>query len=89
MPLLYGNRLKRFCKRGRLLVIFSFTEQNGTAIIRLWVSPFSATAWWTDWPSDSLGGIDCYRPSEYVTVVLGIFLLVFTGKEGFGYVDFW
>ena len=33
------------------------------------VSPFSAKAWWTDWPSDLLRGIDCYRPSEYGTVV--------------------
>ena len=30
---------------------------------------FSAKAWWTDWPS-VFRGIDCYRPSEYVTVVL-------------------
>ena len=30
---------------------------------------FSAKVRWTDWPSDLLGGIDCYRPSEYGTVV--------------------
>ena len=40
-----------------------------------------------NWPSDLLRGIDCYRPSEYGTVVLEIRLLVFTGKEGLGYVD--
>ena len=36
-------------------------------IIRLRVSPFGAGAWWTDWPSDFLRGIDCFVPLSMVS----------------------
>ena len=39
------------------------------AILALKGVTFSAKAWWTDWPSDLLRGIDCYHPSEYETTI--------------------
>ena len=83
----YGVRKNAFYPRNHKALDYLLLYLNSNVILSVEGVTFSAKAWWTDWPSDLLRGIDCYHPSEYGTVVLEIRLLVFTGKEGLGYVD--